>query len=111
MSKKRIFEFEVNGQAFRCHEAKQCDSKAILSSLQCQGVHKHDGPHWAYRPNGYLEQWKRKKDITGPMDWAHSSTPASHKSYIHPKEMEAKYYRSFNKTVRIKKLTKRKKPE
>lgn len=76
-------------------KTKQCKSKHFLAKLQCQGVKGHSGQHWCYRGNGWLEQWKRKKDITGPMDTASSSTPPDHKMYIHPKDMTEVYYKTI----------------
>lgn len=78
-------------------QVKQCKSKDAISKLQCQGIKGHKGWHWCYRANGWLNQWKRKKDIKGPMDIAASQTPPDHAMYIHPKDKidEAFYYYSI----------------
>lgn len=86
---------------FRVYDAKQCRSTDFMSGCRCQGVEGHKKPHWCYREDGFLEQWKSKKDIKGPGDWAASSTPPDHKSYIHPKDKIKEHHRSHCKIVNM----------
>lgn len=72
---------------------KQCLSKNVFSQLRCQGASKHKSHHWCYGFDGWLHQWKSKKDIKNKFDWASSHTPPDHKGYIHPKDKINEHYR------------------
>jgi hypothetical protein len=103
--KKHIDEHpEDIGPVTEIIEAKRCQEKTWLD-LQCCGVHGHKGPHWVYREDGSLEQW-RKVDSKGkkikPWDWAVKMTPPSHQDYIHPKDMTKHCWRSHSKAVKVK---------
>ncbi len=75
---------------FRVHQANQCRAKEgfLGPEGRCQGVQGHKGMHWFYEPNGWLYQWKSKKDIKGQFDVASSHCPPGSKNYIHPKDQE-----------------------
>ena len=72
---------------------KQCRSHDRMKDLQCQGMPKHKGPHWAYDAAGHLIRWANKKEKD--LEWkriAVSWTPPGHKSYISPEEMDKYQY-------------------
>jgi hypothetical protein len=45
-----------------CSKPVQCESKDFMKSVRCQGIPRHNGPHWAYDEGGHLVQWKNGKD-------------------------------------------------
>jgi hypothetical protein len=108
----RKFRFEqgpVGGEMteYETTLAPQCASKHWCGKQRCQGLRGHEGPHWHYCPDGWLEQWQRREDIKGPTDWASSRTPPDHKDYIHPKDMLVKLYTSHNRTEKVQRKKKR----
>lgn len=72
---------------------KQCRSNDRLKNVQCQGIPAHKGPHWAYDPKGTLIRWvnKREKDPAWK-NVACSWTPAGHKTWISPLDMDKHCY-------------------
>ncbi len=94
---------------YRVVPARQCASKHWGGVRQCQGVCGHKGPHWSYDFQGWLHQWKNKKEADPRwIGIASSDTAPDHWSYIHPKDKQADYYRSHDKrTVVSKKPSKK----
>lgn len=72
---------------------RQCMSEDRMKDVRCQGIPRHEGPHWAYDEGGQLIRWKNKRD-KDPM-WKHigcSWTPSTHKTWIHPSVMNKHHY-------------------
>jgi len=67
----------------------QCRSKDFFHELQCQGVQKHSGKHWAYCPAGNLILWLNKREVKKitPITIMLEDIPPGSKSYISPDKM------------------------
>ena len=87
---------------FSVIDALQCKIEDRLTKSRCQGFEGHDGMCWSYDCRGWLNQWKKKKDIKSRFDIAASHTPPSHKLYIHPKDKEKEHYKSFSRRKKIR---------
>jgi len=85
----------------------QC--RSVRHYFDCQGVSKHEGPHWCYDELGWLYQWPSK--AMGSCAWGFSMTPPDHVKYIHPKDKiheSARFGRSVQSGGRRQKKEKRK---
>lgn len=69
----------------------QCRVKSgfLGRNTQCQGVIGHEGMHWFYGPDGWLNRWPKKsmKSLIG-----FEMTPPGHQRYISPEKMQDKHY-------------------
>lgn len=108
MSKKNYHDYEmgpVDGETrkYRHYKAPQCTSyerhRKGEEHRRCQGVRGHEGYHWYYRTDGWLQQWPRKKDKS---KIAHISTPPGHKNYINPKDKLEEFYMTHDRIVELK---------
>lgn len=78
---------------FDLYKIRQCKSMDIFKRRRCQGVPKHEGPHWCYKGDGTLMQWRNKKDKD--KYWKNISArwiKATDREWIHPKDMNKFYF-------------------
>lgn len=70
----------------------QCRHKVLFAD-QCQAAYGHDGPCWAYAPDGsYCEEINNRK--LDKFDARASMTPPGHKRYVNPIDKQGDRYLS-----------------
>lgn len=85
--------YTTNGNGI-WHETKfaeQCDLE-VCFNLKCQSKKGHDGPCWAYKPDGSYVYSNNHILNKGPWDVAGGSIPPGHRDYINPIDKQLEYY-------------------
>jgi hypothetical protein len=77
----------------------QCEHTVFLRG-KCQARLDHEGPCWAYGPDGSY-CWDINNQDLKDDDICSGSTPPGHKEYIHPIDKVDEYYMSNPKTVTV----------
>lgn len=97
--KNTLYSTNGSGIWYKTVFATQCEEKVFMIG-QCQGVHGHNGVHWAFDKSGRFCYSDNESD---PSEHGCSGQiPSDHKSYRSPLEMNKHYYMSvFPCHVRI----------
>lgn len=90
-----FYDTDGQGRWWRTETEPQCQNRD-LGGLPCQGVFRHEGPHWAYKPDGSYAYWLNQDDPHSiEEDIGAAWIPPDHETYIHPKDKLNESYRNF----------------